>query len=159
MELTNVINALTNQRKGTFVKIGWTSEIGNAKARKDGVSITKQTDAITRWGISYENLKSVKELKAQRSAEGNPVKETTPWFVHLKETPFIIQHVKDKAKTYVQLYPIKNRHLIKTKYFINDKETTKQAILDAGWVNASEFNKSETLIMNIPTANIRYIGK
>ena len=49
---------------------------------------------------------------------------------------------------------------IRLEIYINGVEMTKQQVVDSGYVNASEWNnKQECLIMNIPTANIRYIGK
>ena len=49
---------------------------------------------------------------------------------------------------------------MKTKYYINGELKTKQEVIDSGYVNASEFApKEECLIMNIPIANIRFIGQ
>lgn len=160
MELNNIINKLSKQHKGTFVRIGWKSNIESAKARNAGVSVVKETDATVRWGVKYDNLKRVKEIKAEKAAAGEQPKEVRPWYKHLEQNPYIIQHLLDKSKTYLQLYTVHNKKSMKTKYYINGKEMTKQQVIDSGYVNASEWApKQECLIMNIPTANIRYIGK
>lgn len=160
MELNNIINKLNKQHKGTFIRIGWKSNIESAVARKSGVQVVKETDATVRWGVKYDNLKRVKDLKAERESVDNPVKETKLWYKHLEQTPYIIQHLSDPHKTYLQLYTIHGKKSIKSKYYINGVEATKQQVIDSGYVNASEWApKQECLIMNIPTANIRFIGK
>lgn len=160
MELSNIISKLSKQHKGTFVRIGWKSNIESAKARNAGISVVKETDATVRWGVRYDNLKRVKEIKAEKAAIGEQPKEVKPWYKHLEQSPYIVQHLSDESKTYLQLYTVHNKKLMKTKYYINGIEMTKQQVIDSGYVNASEWSpKQECLIMNIPTANIRYIGK
>lgn len=160
MELNNIINKLSKQHKGTFVRVGWKSNIESAKARNAGVSVIKETDATVRWGVRYDNLKRVREIKAEKAAAGEQPREVKPWYRHLEQNPYIVQHLSDENKTYLQLYTVRNKKLMKTKYYINGVEMTKQQVIDSGYVNASEWSpKQECLIMNIPTANIRYIGK
>lgn len=160
MELNNIINKLNKQHKGTFVRIGWKSNIESAKARNAGIQVVKETDALVRWGIQYDHLKRVQALKAEKAASGEPTKVVKPWYKHLEQNPYIIQHLSDETKTYLQLYTVNNKKSMKIKYYINGVEMTKQQVVDSGYVNASEWNpKQECLIMNIPTANIRYIGK
>ena len=81
MKLSNVINALNNRQKGTYVKVGWKSNIESAKARKMGIEVIKETDATVRWGVNYSNLKKVKEIKAEK---GDGVSENIrkPWYRH-----------------------------------------------------------------------------
>lgn len=161
MELNKVISILNKQHKGTFVRIGWRSNIESAKARNAGITVVKEVDATVRWGINYDNLRRVKALRAEEAALNVKVVKTyTPWYKHLSETPHIIQHLKDPAKTYLQLFTINKKNVIKSRYYINGVEHTKQQVIDSGYVNASEWaQKDECLIMNIPITNIRYIGK
>ena len=51
MELNKIINSLNKQHKGTFVRIGWKSNIESAKARNAGIEVVKLTDATVRWGV------------------------------------------------------------------------------------------------------------
>lgn len=159
MKLSNVINALNNRQQGTYVKVGWKSNIESAKAHKMGIEVVKVTDATVRWGINYSHLKRVKEMKAEK---GESVTENTrkPWYRHLEGTPHIIQHLNDPEKQYLQLFTINKKGYIKTEYYINGEHKTKQEVIDSGYVNASEFApKDECLIVNIPIANIRFIGQ
>lgn len=160
MKLSNVINALNNRQKGTYVKVGWKSNIESAKARKMGIEVVKETDATVRWGVNYSNLKKVKELKATQSEETQNVTIRKPWYRHLEATPHIIEHLNDSTKQYLQLFTINKKGYMKTKYYINGELKTKQEVVDSGYVNASEFApKEECLIMNIPISNIRFIGQ
>ena len=160
MELNNIINKLSKQHKGTFIRIGWKSNIESAKARNAGISVVKETAAIVRWGIKYDNLARVKAIKAEKAATGETQKATKPWYKHLEKYPYIIQHLSDATKTYLQIYTVHNKKSMKTKYYINGVEATKQQVIDSGYVNASEWApKQECLIMSIPTTNILYVGK
>lgn len=159
MKLEKVIEVLGKKQKGTYVKIGWKSNIESAKARKMGVEVVKETDATVRWGVNYSNLKRVKELKAEQNVESQ-VNTRKPWYRHLEATPHIIEHLSDSTKQYLQLFTINRKGYIKTKYYINGELKTKQEVIDSGYVNASEFApKEECLIMNIPISNIKFIGK
>ena len=159
MKLEKVIEVLNKRQKGTYVKVGWKSNIESAKARKMGIEVVKVTDATVRWGINYSHLKRVKEIKAEK---GESTTESTrkPWYRHLEGTPHIIQHLNDPEKQYLQLFTINKKGYIKTEYYINGEHKTKQEVIDSGYVNASEFApKDECFIVNIPIANIRFIGQ
>lgn len=160
MELNNIINKLSKQHKGTFIRIGWKSNIESAKARNAGISVVKETDATVRWGVKYDNLKRVKALRAEALALKATTKTVPPWYKHIEGNYHLIQHLSDPSKTYLQLFTINKKNSMKTRYYINGIEKTKQQVIDSGYVNASEWApKQECLIMNIPTANIRYIGR
>lgn len=159
MKLEKVIEVLGKKQKGTYVKIGWKSNIESAKARKMGVEVVKETDATVRWGVNYSNLKRVKELKAAQGVEAQ-TNTRKPWYRHLEATPHIIEHLSDSTKQYLQLFTINRKGYMKIKYYINGELKTKQEVIDSGYVNASEFaTKEECLIMNIPISNIRFIGQ
>lgn len=159
MKLEKVIEVLNKRQKGTYVKVGWKSNIESAKARKMGIEVVKVTDATVRWGINYSHLKRVKEMKAEKG-EGATESTRKPWYRHLEGTPHIIQHLNDPEKQYLQLFTINKKGYIKTEYYINGEHKTKQEVIDSGYVNASEFApKDECLIVNIPIANIRFIGQ
>lgn len=159
MKLEKVIEVLNKRQKGTYVKVGWRSNIESAKARKMGIEVIKETDATVRWGVNYSNLKRVKQIKSEQP-EKDPSVQRKPWYRHLEATPHIIEHLSDPNKQYLQLFTINRKGYMKTKYYINGELKTKQEVIDSGYVNASEFApKEECLIMNIPIANIRFIGQ
>jgi hypothetical protein len=160
MKLEKVIEVLNKKQKGTYVKVGWKSNIESKKARKMGIEVVKETDATVRWGVNYSNLKRVKELKAIKSEEVQTAVVRKPWYRHLEATPHIIEKLDDCTKQYLQLFTINRKGYMKTKYYINGELKTKQEVIDSGYVNASEFaQKEECLIMNIPISNIRFIGQ
>ena len=157
MELNKIISRLNKQHKGTFIRIGWKSNIESAKARNAGISVVKETDATVRWGVTYDRLKRVREMKATAQSSTTNYK---PWYKHVEGSPHIVEHLSDPSKTYLQLFTINKKNSMKARYYINGVEKTKQEVIDSGYVNNSEWApKGECLIMNIPTANIRYIGK
>ena len=157
MEVKRINELLTKRHKGTFVRIGWKSNIESAAARKSGVQVIKQTDATVRWGVAYDRLKRVKEIKATAQPSTTTHK---PWYKHVEGSAHIIENLKDSSKTYLQIFPINKKNSICSKYYINGVEKTKQEVIDSGYVNNSEWNsKGECLVMSIPTTNIRFIGK
>lgn len=159
MNINTINNILGKQHKGTFVRVGWKSNIESAAARKSGVQVVKETNATVRWGITYDHLKRVKEIKST-ATKGTDAKTYKPWYKHVEGSAHLIQHLSAPSKTYLQLFTVNKKNLMKTKYYINGVEKTKQEVMDSGYVNNSEWApKGECLIMNIPTANIRFIGK
>lgn len=159
MKIEKIKEILEGKNKGTFVSVGWQSDITSARAKKNGVTVIKQTDTLVRWGVQYDHLASVVKAKEERESSGEPVRQITPWYKHMEGATYLLQKLSDESKTYLQLFPVR-RQRAKTKYFINGAEATKQQVIESGYVNASEFNKqTECLVMSIPTENIRYIGK
>lgn len=160
MEVKRINEILNNKQRGTFIRIGWKSNIESAAARKNGVQVVKQTDATVRWGVKYDNLKRVKALRAEALALKTTTKTVAPWYKHIEGNYHLIQHLSDPSKIYLQLFTINKKNSMKTRYYINGIEKTKKEVIESGYVNNSEWApKSECLIMNIPTANIRFIGK
>lgn len=156
MEIKEINKRLPKQ-KGTFVRIGWSSNIESAAARKSGVQVVKETDATVRWGIAYDHMQRVKEIKATAQPSETKYK---PWYKHLETSPHIVEKLSDPSKKYLQLFPVRKNGRNKTRYYINGVEKTKEEVINSGYVNNSEWAaKGECLIMNIPTENIRFIGK
>lgn len=157
MTFESVLTKLSNYNNGSFIRCGWQSDLSNARARKEGVVVTKQSEATVRLGIKYSNIKAVKLARAT-----NPESEEKPrkiWFRHLEDVPAIIEHLEHTEKKYLCMYPISKGGNPKVKYFLNGEEVTKEFLMNSGYVNASEWNKNETNIFSIPLENIRFIGK
>lgn len=157
MTFENVVTKLQNYNPGVFVRCGWQSNIGNARSRKEGVVITKESEATVRLGINYSNIKAVKQARAEQTEENTKPRKI--WFRHLEDAPAIIQHLEDENKKYLCMYPISKGGYPKVKYFLNGKEISKEALMLTGYVNPSEWNKSETNMFSIPLENLRFIGK
>ena len=72
MKLENINNVLKQRQKGTYVQICTEKEITSEKSKKLGVCVLKETTMTVRWGINYNNLKSVKESGKTPSTNSNP---------------------------------------------------------------------------------------
>lgn len=156
MEIKTINEILSNRHKGTYINIEWASNIESAAARKSGVSVVKINNATVRWGIRYGNIKSVKKTQ-------NPQQNTTsakPWYKRIDDHPYLIQHLSDPSKIYLQLFTSQRESKMQTRYYINGVEATRQEVVDSGYVNKSSLEtNSGCLIMNIPISNILSIGK
>lgn len=156
-EIKNILNA---KHKGTFVRVGWQKDVQSKSAEKAGIKVTKVTITTARWGVKYDNLQKVKLAKEEAKLFGSETKrEYTPWYKHSADASYILEKLSDVSQTYLQLFTVKKNNT-KVKYYINGVEKTKQEVIDSGYVNNSEFNKSqECLVFTIPTQNINFIGK
>jgi hypothetical protein len=158
MELNKIIETLNAKQKGTFIRIGYESRIESAKARSQGIMVTKKTITTVRWGCKYDNLKKVKEMH-KLSPESNTQKRA-PWFKHINNAPYLIEHISDSNKKYLQLFTLARKNLTKTEYYINGQKCDKQTVVNSGYVNPSAISSDdEKLIMHIPINNIQFIGK
>ena len=156
MEVKTINEILSKRHKGTYINIKWTSNIESAAARKSGVSVIKINEATVRWGIKYGNIKSVKEAQASPQ---NPT-PAKPWYKRIDDHPYLIQHLSDPSKIYLQLFTSQRESKMRTRYYINGIEATRQEIVNSGYVNKSSLEtNSSCLIMNIPISNILSIGK
>ena len=137
MNITSVIEAIKNYRKGTFVKVGWKSDLVNASAKKQGITVEKYSEAIVRLGINYSNIKKVQLKRAEQEASGIEIKPAVIWFKHSTDIPCLIEHLKDENKKYLQIFT-GPKTKTKVKYFINGQEVTKKQIEDSGYALASK---------------------
>lgn len=150
-------NALSNYKSGRLIRCGWQSDIGNARSRKEGVVITKQSEATVRLGINYSNIKAVKLARAEKGEEVVSTKRV--WFRHVEDVPAIVQHLDNAEKKYLCMYPISKGGNPRVKYFLNGKEISREALQATGYVNPSEWNKTATNMFTIPLENINFIGR
>ena len=158
MTISEITTLLNSKRKGTFLRIGWKSDnIASAKAQKLGIVVEKYVEVTARWGIKYENTKKAKAKEAARTEEK---KKWTPWYHHIDKTPYLIKH-NTKEETYIQLYPLDRKNLMKVKYYINGTEKTKDEVRDSGYVNASTLDSKtdDTNMITVKLKNIEFIGR
>lgn len=157
MLLNDVVNTLAKRQKGSFTKVCWKKNIESAAARKMGIVVEKETTTVVRFGVEYSHTKRARLKEIERA--GEPKRETTPWYKHHEETPYILINLKDPNKTYIQLFPVQKKGLTKVKYYINGVEKTKKEVQESGYVNQSTFKDTEELlVMSIATENIQFIG-
>lgn len=163
MELNKIKEFLSTYKKGSFVKIQYKSNIENASAKKQNISVEKYTNGSVRIGISYENIKKVKEQKAQAIANGfipsEDKKET--WFEHLGDQPMLVQNKTNPEKKYLQVFTSPNRGKVQYKLNGNLFDGGKEKLLSLGVVNPSKFDnkgKDELVVFNLPIENIISLG-
>lgn len=157
MEFQKVCEAVANTPKGSFVRVGFRSKLGNAEAKKQGISITKETTVTGRIGINYNNIATVKARKAEQTEA--PTREFKIWFKHVEGRPEIIEHLQDAAKRYLQIFTAKPHNYPKVKYFIDGQEVSKQELEFSGLCTKTDLQPSSTSeVFNIPLENIMFIG-
>lgn len=153
MKPVDIIEKLNGKKKGTYISLKYISNIESAKARKQNIKVTKELSMVVRWGISYSNVKGVTP-----SVDSN----YTPWYKHNTENSYILEHLKDSDKKYLQVFSSRNhKNHSNVRYFINGKEASREDVINSGYVNGSEFNTNknkELLVMSLPINNIVSIG-
>ena len=158
MNLKEIINKLNNYKKGTFIRIGWKSEIESKAAEKIGIKVIKESEATVRLGVTYSHLKKIKEsISAKENKEGE---SRAPWFKRSSLFGLLIEHKNDNSKQYLQMFPIGRNGNPKVYYFVNGQPIMKEQLQQTGYCNNSVFTpKGEVTVFNIPIENIRFIGK
>jgi hypothetical protein len=122
--LEQVKDALNNAPNGANIILEWERDVKTLKAHSD-LNIRKHVIAVGRKGMSYENLKAVKEKRENGELPSEP-KPT--WFYHDDSCKGIIRHKRTEAP-YVQLFGgTDTRHIPKVKFTLNGEETTLEAI-------------------------------
>jgi hypothetical protein len=158
MKLQDVIQKVENQKKGSFMAIQWQTEVGNARAKKDGVTIIKKTQTVVRCRVNYKNTQRYLESKS----ESEPSETTrAPWNKELdSDRKWIRQNLKDSSKLYLSVIPVKSKIVTKTNYYVNNVQVTKQELLDAQWVAPSSVDSKDLpVVMTVGLDNIIKIGK
>jgi len=155
MNYNEIVETLNKKRKGTFTRIAFKSEIQSAAAKKRGITVEKHSSMTIRWGVSYGKLKKIIAKKLEKSGETE--KDTyKPWFKHDAQFPYIIHHLTEIEKMYLQIFVVngKNQSNTRVRYYINNIPSTKEEAMV--YCNPSTFApKDETPVMfNIPLQNI-----
>lgn len=152
MDLNNIIKAITNIKKGTFIRVRYMTNVPvKSKYKKQGVIITKIGCMTTRFGIHYPNIKSVQDKKYVHN-------DNLEWII--KD---IIQHNKNNNKDYLCTYPTEKGRNSKFKYIITTPNMTvySDTLKDVSeYVLPSYFNKKGNTVtmMKINIDNVLQIG-
>ena len=153
MLLENVKQCLQKFHNGAYITISWKTDITNAKSKKQGIEVYKITSGAVRLGINYAHT---------NYAKGQVTDGTTKrpsWFTHMINYPKIVINNKDESKKYLQVFST-NAKTLKTKYYINGQEVTKQQAQESGYALNSAFNKSNDIITyTLSLENIISLGK
>ena len=120
MLYSQVKRRLENNQKGSFTAMVWERPVKTKKAYSNEV-ITKRSEGVIRLGINYDNIKHVKEKRANGELpKENQGLQWGQWELY----PYIITN---KGKKYLRVTTSKNNK-IKTKYFVNGRETSYDEI-------------------------------
>lgn len=126
MTYQQTLQKIQSKKAGTFSFITYQSQLKTLVVHRDK-TITKITKVCCRFGVDYNNLKSVKIANTSTLLNGEQIVNQSnplPWGNWKQNLfPYIIEHINKKGEynqyLRVTLIP-KNR--FKTKYFINGIE-------------------------------------
>lgn len=90
--------ALVKNKKGQFLPLKWKRKVPTSSKYKD-IVLEKETSAIIRTGITYDNISNVKEKR--ENGELPAENAGLPWGAW-KHFPYVIEN---KGKEYARLYP------------------------------------------------------
>ena len=140
LKLTNkemqILKALDSKQNGSYFKIQYMTDINSkVSAAFRGHNVTKLTTMSVRKGVSYENLKSVKQARM----ENDNMRSYTPWYFHIDKT--LLKH-NTKEQYYVALFPnIFGKP--KTIYMFDGMPITKKELQNKGVMQPSYWKQSE----------------
>ena len=136
MNRNELLAVIENKKKGTYTGVQYESE----KVIHNNV-VKKVVSAVVRLNISYKNTQA---FKNSGKTEVAPL-AWGEWLIN----GLIISHTnkKNEYNEYLRMYFTNNKKL-KTKYFLNGVETTKQELIENGLLKEDE-NKSGLFNINI----------
>jgi len=133
------------QKKGEFTRLVYERPLKFRAAFKDFDGV-KHTEMTVRIGISYEELKSVKE---KRESGELPMESTGLKGVEFIVFPTLLKNAQNELL--LRVYFHKNYHK-KTAYYLNGVEVSKDDLRE--YCLASEFAEKEDGCLNIKISKI-----
>lgn len=143
-------------KNGVLFRLGYRTEVPlKASVSKQGFKLIKFTEQTVRMGVSYFNLKAVKERESSRDSSNRT--NNFEWVIKNK-----LKRHNDTGKQYLQVAPIKHGGNKKSLYyFSNDSEilhlneNQAKALMEE-ICNPSYLNKknSEPTVFTVNTDNI-----
>ena len=141
MKYEQVINELNTRRKGTLISVSYKSEPTlTAQAKKSGIKVEKYTTTTARIGITYANIKAVKEQKELDKENGIVRQVKTQWWTW-KDKNLIKENINN-GKQYLTLTTAKKSNP-KVIYKVNGVECTKEQLQQQKVVIDSYWNTKE----------------
>lgn len=131
-----ILKALDSKQNGSYFKIQYMTDI-NSKVSADfhGHNVTKLTTMSVRKGVSYDNLKSVKQARI----ENDNMRSYTPWYSHIDK--MLLRH-NTKEQYYVALFPnVFGKP--QTIYMFDGMPISKKELQSKGVMQPSYWKQSE----------------
>lgn len=157
MKTSEILNKVSTIRKGSFVRISYTTELPLKAKAAHTCKIVKRVDTIVRLGVNYHNIKSVKERVLQNGPSTKIYKNPyTNIYGHI-----LYQH--ENGNYYLQFATVNKNSNTKEYFFLEDaygervisKETAKE--LDV--VQDSYWTKGVPEVQKVKIENINRIGR
>ena len=125
MLLGQIHDIIKTAPKGANIVLEWVRE---AKTRKGSPSISKAVRMVGRVGVAYDNLKSVREKRAngELPEENQGLAEWAEW----AEYPFLIRH-KTKGTVYLRMYKGTSEKVKPKVAFFMDGHQVERADIEA----------------------------
>lgn len=140
-------------RKGSFQKLSWGRELKlYKKYENEGIKITKISEGIVRFGVEYDNMKSVQQKRESGELpQDNQGLNGLEWILY----PYLLKNPKTK-KEYIRVNTTGNR--IRTRYFLNGKEISREVAEQ--YCTASNFSNGNPIeVFNVGIENIIAVGE
>ena len=140
LKLTNremqILKELDTKQNGSYFKIQYMTDINSkVSAAFRGHNVTKLTTMSVRKGVSYDNLKSVKQARI----ENDNMRSYTPWYFHIDK--MLLRH-NTKDQYYVALFPnVFGKP--QTIYMFDGMPITKKELQNKGVMQPSYWKQSE----------------
>ena len=152
-EITNTMNTL---KKGVYTYCEYKSEPTPLKEHKDA-KIVKVSSGVYRFGISYANIKEVKES----GKEIGPL-PFGKWEDNLAN--YVITHTKQDNKTkemiiskYLRFYTTKHHHT-KTQWYLNGEKVSVDMLVANGYISESKAKSEHKDLFIVPIQNVIRVG-
>lgn len=144
MKANEIMEQIRKAGKGQFAGMTWQKDLPTRKGVQHKVS--KVSQAVVRFGVEYENLKSTKEGRE----DGTLPEQNTglPWG-QWKQYPYIIEN---KGNEYLRC-TLGANNKIKTSYFIDGNPATKEEVQVICLKSAFSSGAPQS-VMNINVENI-----
>ena len=140
--------------KGSFQKMIWSRELKlYKKFENQNIKITKVSEGTVRFGVEYDNMKAVQEKRENGELpQDNQGLNGMEWIFY----PYLLKG--KNGKEYLRVNTIKGNP-IKTKYFMNGEEITKEQAEE--YCTANNFSKggNPLEVFNVGIENIIQVGK
>ena len=152
MNTNYAINVISKKNKGQFFKMTYITDVTlSAKGKREGHVVLKYTHGTFRWGINYNNMKSVQLKRKEGALPADPQK--LPWGEWSASHPGLV--IEHKGTEYLRVYASPNKN--KATYYLDGRPISIEDLKETGFVVPSYWKKSSPDCLTIKIANIQEI--
>ena len=147
----DIYEAITNIPNGRFFKLCYRTELPlKAEYKNSGYTVYKYTTRVTRTGVSYNNLREVRDNNIQNFSRASK----TSWLIKNK-----VKTNLTTGKDYIVIAPMVKNEFKEYSYLVVESDGTKKrkSFAPEEMIIPSYFNKKNGPIRNINLDNIVFI--